>query len=382
MSGITTVGTLTAVALNAGSSKDSIIQSLEPIKKALLNDVLLSGISKVGDTLYQWGTAIVATKDDFKVWLHNYLGADGLKSGVVALYEKLYGWIEIVYTWFKDKFIDFVKNISKIVENWKQIRLSLFKWGTFIGGGGGGALWGMFSSFDNWGRLSELMGNEDFTGAVEKFAELVDKNSDAFKDMGEEAMKEILEKIMEDPKEAKEIAKELLEEQDKKNEGKREEDKKEELKKEQIHESFAQPKGSPKNEGEVLGYLMGNAIQGLTNLSSFEGAIEFKAKEAMNKYMAHIEEEAKKDTKVGRANKAFLDAINGKKEELIRELGKVAEKAFRKTEKTGKIEFEVLSKAFEEAMQSTFTVPIKDGEDSSNAVSLEGVVQKPKVSKS
>ncbi|OAL10015.1 hypothetical protein A6V39_03820 [Candidatus Mycoplasma haematobovis] len=374
---MTAAGTCSAFVFNLDKA-NQFGNALSPLKNTFIVSFFSRGILNLSDTLKSWGESIVNSKDAFIDWLNRYFDVNGLKAGTVELYNKLHDWALIVYEWFATKFLRFIENIPWIVQNWKQIRLSLFKWGTFIGGGGGGALWGMFSSFDNWGKLSELMGNEDFTGAVEKFAELVDQNPDAFKDMGEEAMKEILEKIMEDPKDAKEIAEKLLQEQKEKNKDKKDEEQKEELDKEQIQESFANPKGSPQSKEEVFGYLVGSALQSLVDVkSSAFGSpvkeIEDKTRKAMTEYIQFVKEKVNKKTREGKASKDFIDALGNKENTLINELVKVATEAFDK--KRGS--FENLKNSFEKIMKDRFTVEIGEGGDQSEAVELDNIIKDP-----
>ncbi|OAL10522.1 hypothetical protein A6V39_00460 [Candidatus Mycoplasma haematobovis] len=395
LTGVTTIGAFTVVTFNSDKARTSIADSFEPIKQLLGDSVFLNGINQLGETLFGWGSSIVASKDAFKEWLNNYFGPDGLKSGAVKLYEKLVAWGEIVYGWFRDKFIEFIKNIPQMVKDWDKLRLSLFKWGTFLGGGGGGALWAMFGSFDNWGKLADLMGNEEFMGAVEKFSELVDKNTDAFKDMGQEAMQEILERIMEEPKDAKEIIEDLLKEQkdmaekekkereEKQQKGEKvedEEQKEPQLEQEHIKESLKKSKGSPQSKEEVFGYLVGDALKSLMSMpNSFDSpitAIKERAKDAINKYMSNVKEESKKKTKVGKANLEFLEAFGQdeeKQKQFVDELANIAKSAF----SIGYQSFDELARAFEKIMQDKFTVPMEGNGEEGEGVDLSNMVKKP-----
>ncbi|OAL10541.1 hypothetical protein A6V39_00555 [Candidatus Mycoplasma haematobovis] len=119
-----------------------------------------------------------------------------------------------------------------MVQNWRKLRLSLFKWGTFLGGGGGSALWAMFGSGDNWDKLSALMEREDFGEMMSTFADLVEKNDETFIKMDQDEMKEIIEKYLDDPEEAQKAAKELLEKQKERADKAKEEQKDKELQEE------------------------------------------------------------------------------------------------------------------------------------------------------
>lgn len=52
LTGMTAVGTITAVALNVGNSSSSIAEYLGPLRKALISDTLLGGINKLGSKFY------------------------------------------------------------------------------------------------------------------------------------------------------------------------------------------------------------------------------------------------------------------------------------------------------------------------------------------
>ncbi|OAL10547.1 hypothetical protein A6V39_00585 [Candidatus Mycoplasma haematobovis] len=379
LSGMTAVGTLTAVALNSGNTGSTILESLDPVKKALLNDTLLNGIQKVTETFKEWGSAIVGSKDAFKEWLDSYLGPDGFKSGTVTLYQKLNDWGLIVYRWFRDKFWKFITNIPDMVQNWRKLRLSLFKWGTFLGGGGGSALWAMFGSGDNWDKLGELMGRPDFEEIMGDLGKLMENNSDAFEKMDTEEVKEIFEKFLHETDEAKEATKELLKKQEERQKDKSEEEKeKEQLTEEEIQERFKPPSGgNPLDTKAVFGNMVSGGLKKLVGLfnskskSSIEGKSPYLAAiEGMKDYIDLIDKDIKQEQsrkKEGTPKQQFAEVIKENKFAFISAIAGVAEKAYRKLptpQSNGKeVTEKEMAEAFMKEFENSFTKKALENEE-------------------
>ncbi|OAL10593.1 hypothetical protein A6V39_00815 [Candidatus Mycoplasma haematobovis] len=378
LSGLTVAGAFSTVIFSSNLASEKVSESLDKFIQGLKASLLYDGIAQVATTLKDWGSAVVGAKDDLKSWVERYLGADGLKSGVATLYEKLHVWANIVYDWFANKFLKFISNISEMVKNWKQLRLSLFKWGTFLGGGGGSALWVMFGSGENWDKLGELLGNPEFADIAEKFSKLVEDNGEAFASMDKEEAQEILEQFLENPEVAKEITEELLEDQKEKNKEKKEDEKKDELSKDEIKEAFSKG-GSPKDPQGVFQNMLGGGIQSLVDLSNsfFGGSLENTAKKAMQDYVDHLKKEVSKGEVKSKADKAkqeFLKALEEDKEgQLIKALTDSTVKAYKRVELRGKVTFEELSKELGSILESDYTEECRDNCEG------EGVSLKDKV---
>ncbi|OAL10567.1 hypothetical protein A6V39_00685 [Candidatus Mycoplasma haematobovis] len=381
---MTAAGTSTAVIFNLDRAKNTVDSAFGTVKQVFLNSYLYDGIKKTGDTLKDWFTVIINSKDDFREWVKNYLGADGLKSGAVDLYRKLYDWGGIVYRWFRDKFLVFISNIPQMVKDWKKIRLSLFKWGTFLGGGGGSALWAMFSSGANFDKLGELMGRDDFEDMMNDFNKLVQDNEDSFKEMGSEGIQDIIQKYLDNPEEAKQAAKELIKEQEEKNkenEQKKEEEKepKKELSSEEIQDKFNPKKGGkPETPGAVFNSMVSKGIEKMLaskHASSFDSpikSIESEIENGMREYISAIEEDLKKtaakNSKVSKAKQDFLDTIKDAKELFIKSLAKSVTQAYQISDSRKP---EDLKKKLAEVL----TIPCLDGDDC-NADGLTEVLTK------
>ncbi|OAL10561.1 hypothetical protein A6V39_00655 [Candidatus Mycoplasma haematobovis] len=377
---MTAVGTCSTISFNLDKA-NSIGKALEPIKNTYIFNLFSKGIFNLNNTFKDWGGSIFNSKDAFIDWLNRYFDVNGFKAGVVALYEKLHNWAGIVYRWFRDKFLEFVGNIPKIVENWKQIRLSLFKWGTFLGGGGGSALWSMLGVGANWSKLGDLMGHPDFMEMMNDFNQLVQDNEEAFKEMGPEDVEDILQKYLDNPEEAKQAAKDLLQEQkerkekeEKDKENKSQEEKKDEEKQEkskelsveEIKEKFNPSQaGQPPTVPAVFSNMVTEGLKKLQSLSyfSFGGSnleIESKAKEGMEKYLESLKNDVEKE-KAKRSRKPsvkseFLDIIAQEKEALVNALATAAVKAYRSSES---LKIEALTQKFIEAL----TIPCEGGKD-------------------
>ncbi|OAL10559.1 hypothetical protein A6V39_00645 [Candidatus Mycoplasma haematobovis] len=374
--GLTVAGTCSAVVFNFAQAQKSLGSAFDPLKKVWEASFLSSGINKLGDTFNSWAQAIFGSKDDFRSWLQRYLGIDGVKSGVSELYHKLVAWATIVYEWFRDKFIKFIGNIPDMVKNWDKLRLSLFKWGTFLGGGGGSALWAMFGSGDNWGKLADLIGNPEFEGVVDKFSKLVEENGAAFSEMNEEEAKEMFEAILDDPKEAEALLGELLDEQKEKNEkkkeelkkeGKENEEPKEELEKEEIVEKFKNSGGgSPNNPTEAFGDMVGSALQGMVDISPtklWDTDIAHTAKTKMKEYIDTLRKDVEKKARKSDVKQKFLDAIKDNETAFILSLAEAAKKAFEAIKKPSQqVKYEDLAKKFGEILEEEFTVEATDGD--------------------
>ncbi|OAL10578.1 hypothetical protein A6V39_00740 [Candidatus Mycoplasma haematobovis] len=334
LSGLTTAGTCTAVVLNSSGAKETITSSLGIFREAFTNSYLYDGIKKTTETFGDWFAVIINSKDDFRDWVKSYLGPDGLKSGTVEFYNKLHSWVDIVYNWFATKFIEFIGNIPEMVKNWDKLRLSLFKWGTFLGGGGGSALWAMFGTGANWSKLGDLMGHPHFEDMMNDLNQLVQDNEEAFKEMGSEGIEDILQKYLDNPEEAREAAKELLKEQKEMNEKDQEEKKeKQELSSEEIKEKF-----NPSQAGQpptVPAVFSGMVTQGLKKLLSNSYSFappEDMARKAMNEYLskieADVEKEKEKSNRKPSVKAKFWDIIKDKKEEFVNTLAIAAKKAY------------------------------------------------------
>ncbi|OAL09930.1 hypothetical protein A6V39_03395 [Candidatus Mycoplasma haematobovis] len=396
LSGLTAVGTCSSIIFNSESARSSISSSLSTLKNTAVTQVFLDGFNKVGNTFQNWGSAIINSKDDFVDWLERYLGINGIKSGTVALYEKLRVWVGIVYEWFATKFIKFIKNIPEMVKNWKELRLSLFKWGTFLGGGGGSAFWAMFGSGDNWGKLGELMGRPDFMDMMNDFSTLVQDNPEAFEELGAEGIEEIIEQYLEDPEKAKEAAKELIEEQkEKKEEANKDKEKDPEEKKEpnseeltadEIKEKFNSKSGKPKDVTGVLGNVVAQGLVPILELpnSSFFGFEAEKAKKVAKEHMNKYIEELRKNigSKKKGPEKEFLDLVEGNNQnELVEFLAGVATSAYGKV--SSNVKYEVFAQQFSKELESKITQPCED-ENNCDATDLAQkfkVGNKPKIKK-
>ncbi|OAL10574.1 hypothetical protein A6V39_00720 [Candidatus Mycoplasma haematobovis] len=388
LSGLTVAGAFSTVIFSSNLASEKVSEPLDKFVKVLKASPLYDGIAQVATTLKDWGSAVVGAKDDLKSWIERYLGADGLKSGVAQLAEKLQAWGLIVYNWFATKFIEFVKNIPKMVQEWDKLRLSLFKWGTFLGGGGSSALWAVFSSGENFDKFSKLMERDDFGEIMSSLTKLVEENNEAFNNMESEELQEIIEKFLDEPDEAKKTTEELLKKQEeKKEEAKKDptqEDKEPQLEEQEIKDAFSPRKGgNPQTTAEVLGSMAERGLGSLLDLpySSFGGfsldLARNKAKAAMNQYIQDIRSDVEKETKRKNAKpsakKQFLDIIQASETQFVDALAKNAMIAASNITKKPKLED--LAKEFAKALEGAFTTVCQDNEDCAE-VDIAGLLNK------
>ncbi|OAL10551.1 hypothetical protein A6V39_00605 [Candidatus Mycoplasma haematobovis] len=386
---LATIGTCSAVIFNSSQAQQSLGNAFDPLKKAFEASILSSGLINLGNTFKSWGESIFNSKDEFIDWLGRYFDVNGLKSGVAELYGKLKVWVEIVYNWFATKFLKFIENIPQMVKDWKKLRLSLFKWGTFLGGGGGSALWAMFGTGDNWDKLGELMGHPNFEDMMNDFNKLVQDNEEAFKDMGSEGIQDILQKYLDNPEEAQKAAKELLEEQEKKKEEnkkdseKKEEEKSDELSTQEISEKFNPQKGgNPETPGQVFSNMVQHSLKGLVDLpySLFgvsSNLIKEKAEAGMKEYLANIENDVKtRKNKSSEVKKQFLDILSNEEErkQFIDALAKAAMKAYQGITNK-KPDIETLTDEFVKGLEGSVTEICKD-ENNCESVDLSETLKK------
>ncbi|OAL10615.1 hypothetical protein A6V39_00925 [Candidatus Mycoplasma haematobovis] len=179
LAGTVIVGSGSVLVFNSSIST-KLNEAIRPAFAQLALTPFGKGINALGNTISEWGASVVGKKDDFQQWFQSFFNIDGIKSGTLELYEKLVAWAKIVYEWFANKFLKFIGNIPEMVKNWKELRLSLFKWGTFLGGGGGSALWAMFGNSANWSKLGDLMGHPKFEEMINDFNTLVQENPRRF----------------------------------------------------------------------------------------------------------------------------------------------------------------------------------------------------------
>lgn len=397
---ITTVGAISVVAFNVANTKDSLVKALEPLSKLLKNSSLLNGITELGSKLHSWGSAIVGTKDAFKEWLSNYLGPHGFKAGVAKLYEKLYDWAYVVYSWFRDKFLIFIQKIPDMVKNWDKLRLSLFKWGTFLGGGGGAALWAMFGSGENLDKLGELMARDDFEEIMSDLGKLLENNSETFENMDTEEVQAILEKFLHETDDAKAATKELLKQEEEKKKTAAEEAKKEEkeqdkekmeekLTEEEIKKAFAPPSGgAPKTMKQAFGKMTALGFKNVVDLQkSFlsDESARTVAIKGMKKYIELLEKDIEQDKKRNKEDKIktqFVATINKDKEKFINALGDVVETASENLRKRGNYDFKLddLVKEFLSTFEAKYTTVAADGQQGDYDID-KGIFQPPKLKK-